>query len=253
MRAGLYLAARYVSRYYLLSFSFSLLSPFISAVFLAAGWAVTVGVDLDKFLYQTVGLSLFMLAQVATSSVVWDLYSLMSGGQLEYLAASPARPLSVLMAFYLVQLAVFGLGFVSASAVVAAVVKGVEYGVFTLVAGLVAAATSLPLVGMSLAFSYLLPLVRTPSPLTNVLNPTIAMFGGMLYPVEILPRAFRLLADLLPFRVWTELAMSVASGIYIPMALWGRLAGYLFYFALGAVLWSLLMTRFKKTGLYHVW
>ncbi|MGC8972910.1 MAG: ABC transporter permease [Thermoproteus sp.] len=254
MRAGLYLAARHYTRYYALSLAFSLIAPFISGLFYLASWAVTGGrADIEKFLYQLIGVVLIMLAQLATSDFLWTLHGLMSGGQLEYLAASPAGPLPTLASYYLVQLVAFGTGISTTTAVVVATIKGPIYGVAVLLAVAVAAASSLPLIGIALCLAYLVPYLRSPSPITMLLNVAIVFLGGVMYPASVLPSALRLVSSLLPFAEWAELVRGVALSLEIPPRALGPLLGYMAYFALGLLVWRSLMIRFKKSGLYHVW
>ncbi len=254
MRAGLYLAARFFLRYQALYLGFSLLAPFLSAVLYAAGWAATGGrADFEKFLYQAVGMVLLVLAQMATSSILWTLYEFMRGGQLEYLMASPARPLGVLAAFFLVELASSGLSFALSTAVLVAVAKGPAYGVGVLLAVAAAAATSLPLVGLALALSYVLPRVRNPSPISMLLNVGVVFFGGVLYPVSVLPEALRLASSLLPFAAWAEFARSIALGLEAPVRHLGPLLGYMAYAAVGMAIWGLFAKSLRASGRYHVW
>ncbi|AAL64647.1 ABC-2 type transport system, membrane protein [Pyrobaculum aerophilum str. IM2] len=253
MRAGLYLAVRYYTRYFALSLGFSLLAPLLSGLLYAVGWVTTEGrADLDKFLYQMVGLVLLMVAQMATSSFLWELYNLMAGGQLEYLLASPTHPLLLLVAYYVVQLAVFGSGFALSAAVVVAAIKGLAYGIATLLSVFIAAALSLPLIGITLALAYLLPSLRDPSPITSLLNVGVVFFGGVLYPASILPEALQLISALLPFATWAEFVKMVALNLQAPIRLLGPIGGYMLYFALGVFIWSILIGTMRAFGRYYV-
>lgn len=254
MRAGLYLAVRLYLRLYALSLSVSLLMPFFALLFYAAGWVVSRGkADIDKFVYQLVGVVIAVIAQIATSEALWDLYIFMSGGQLEYLIASPSYPLAVLMAFYVTQFMFFGLGVAVTAAVVLAVIKGPVYAAAMTLAALTAAIFSLPLLGIALALTYLLPYVRNPGPLSSVLNAAVMFFGGALYPASILPGALQAISHLLPFATWAEAVRSLALALELPIRLLGPLLGYMAYFALGVVVWNFYVRSLQRSGRYHVW
>ncbi len=254
MRAGLYLALRLTLRQYGVLLSVSMLVPFFAALFYLGGWAATGGrADLDKFLYQLVGMVLLVVAQSASSNILWNMYMLTSGGQLEYLAASPSRPLAVLLAFYLVELVVVGLGAAVIAAFIVATLKGPLFVLAMLLAVAVAAVTSLPVVGLTLALAYFLPSVRSPTPLSTILGVAVVFFGGVLYPVTVFPEVLQVLSLLLPFAVWAEFARSVALGLQAPLRQFGLLMGYFAYFAMGLAAWGLLMRRLRRYGLYHAW
>jgi len=254
MRAGLYLALRLTLRQYGVLLSVSMLVPFFAALFYLGGWAATGGrADLDKFLYQLVGMVLLVVAQSASSNILWNMYMVTSGGQLEYLAASPSRPLAVLLAFYLVELVVVGLGAAVIAAFIIATLKGPLFALATLLAVAVAAVTSLPVVGLTLALAYYLPSIRNPTPLSTILGVAVVFFGGVLYPVTVFPEVLQVLSLLLPFAVWAEFARSVALGLQAPLRQFGLLMGYFAYFAMGLAVWGLLMRRLRRYGLYHAW
>jgi ABC-2 type transport system permease protein len=252
MRAGLYLALRLTLRQYGVLLSVSMLVPFFAALFYLGGWAATGGrADLNKFLYQLVGMVLLVVAQSASSNIL--MYMLTSGGQLEYLAASPSRPLAVLLAFYLVELVVVGLGAAVIAAFIIATLKGPLFVLAMLLAVAVAAVTSLPVVGLTLALAYFLPSIRNPTPLSTILGVAVVFFGGVLYPVTVFPEVLQVLSLLLPFAVWAEFARSVALGLQAPLRQFGLLMGYFAYFAMGLAVWGLLMRRLRRYGLYHAW
>jgi ABC-2 type transport system permease protein len=254
MRAGLYLVLRLTLRQYGVLLSVSMLVPFFAALFYLGGWAATGGrADLNKFLYQLVGMVLLVVAQSASSNILWNMYMVTSGGQLEYLAASPSRPLAVLLAFYLVELVVVGLGAAVIAAFIIATLKGPLFVLAMLLAVAVAAVTSLPVVGLTLALAYFLPSIRNPTPLSTILGVAVVFFGGVLYPVTVFPEVLQVLSLLLPFAVWAEFARSVALGLQAPLRQFGLLMGYFAYFAMGLAVWGLLMRRLRRYGLYHAW
>ncbi|MCI4465288.1 MAG: ABC transporter permease [Thermoproteus sp.] len=254
MRAGFYLALRLNLRQYGALLLVSVLVPFFAALFYLAGWTAAGGrSDLDKFLYQLVGMVLLIMAQTASSNVLWHIGALTSGGQLEYLAASPSSPLAVLLAFYLLDLAVAGLSAAAIAAAIIAALRGALFALATLLATAIASATSLPIVGLALALAYFLPSLRNPSPLSMILNVAVVFFGGVLYPVGILPASLQALSRLLPFATWAEFARSVGLGLQAPLRELGPLVGYLAYFALGVAVWGVLMRSLRRSGLYHVW
>lgn len=235
IRAGFYAVFRTLSRMYGPAVFISALPPLFSSLLMLGGWVISGRVELDKYLYQLLGMSLLIMAQVALSEISWTLKGWIDDGLFEYLQASPAQPLSVFIGVFLAESLIFaGLSLIITAAVVGAI-KGPLFALSTLAAFALAFLGSLPLVGLGMALASLVLFTKEPGVVAMPIGALMAVAGGVLYPTSILPPYLHYIAEALPMAALADVVRGLALGLVLPIKELGALGGYAFYILIGVL------------------
>ena len=227
---------------------------FFSAVLYTAGWAASGGrADAEKWAYQLVGLALVALSQTALGSTVWNLRELMARGIYEYIVASPMS-VPLFMAGYWLGVATPVMAGISASTSLALfAAMGPTYGLAMLAALAISVVGLAPLFGIGLVAASLVPYVRDAQSVANPINALVALIGGLIYPIYLLPHYLQYVAAAFPAWPWGEVVRGLALSLEVRIGGLVLLGVHWAYLAIGVLAFMAMSLGLRRSGHYNVW